>query len=576
MKPSLGEFSDGSPCLIDVQQLLETRALIQANSGGGKSRLLRRLLEQTQGHVQQLVIDPEGEFSTLREKFDYVIAAPHDGDALAHPKTAQLLALRLLETGVSAILDIYDLKAHERQSFVRIFCETLIEAPKSLWRPALIVLDEAHVFNPEVGNAEASSAVIDLATRGRKRGFALIAATQRLAKLHKDTAAELFNKMIGRTGLDVDVKRAAAELGMTTRDAMLALRALTPGEFYAMGPAFSPTVQQLLVGDVVTTHPKAGQRALRAPPRPTAKIRAVLPKLADLPKEAETEARTIEDLRRELNQTRRALADAQRSKSSPAPVAQSKFDPKQIKEIEAKAFANGLTQARREAEQALADLKARAGKAFEQVFKTTGKPALPLAPVRAVAPPLVPAPRALSVVRAPAVASTAPSGDLSGPEQRILDAIAWLETMIGGEDCEQTAVAFLARYSYGGGAYNNPRGRLHSRALVEYLPNERIRLTAAGRALANAPSAPLSVEELHRHVLARLGGPEQRILKPLLASFPQPMEGTEVAAAAGYAYGAGSFNNPRGRLRSLGLIEYLQGGQLIASASLFGERTRRA
>ena len=309
MKPTIGHG-----LALDLPRLLETRMLVQANSGGGKSWALRRILEQTAGRVQQLVIDPEGEFATLREKLDYVIAAPHDGDAVAHPRTAGLLARRLLETGVSAILDIYDLKAHERHSFVRQFIEAVVNAPKALWQPTLIVLDEAHVFCPEKGSSEASGAVIDLATRGRKRGFALVAATQRLSKLHKDTAAELLNKLIGRTGLDVDVKRAADELGMGGREAMETLRALKPGEFYAFGPALSTTVQKVTVGNVVTTHPKAGSRVLRAPPKPTAAIVAVLPKLADLPKEAEQEARTAEDLRRQLAQVRRELASASREK----------------------------------------------------------------------------------------------------------------------------------------------------------------------------------------------------------------------------------------------------------------------
>src|SRR4051812_14148359 len=230
---------------IALPTLLETRLLVQANSGGGKSWALRRLLEQTANSVQQLVIDPEGEFATLREKFDYVIAAPHDGDALATPQTAALLARRLLESGVSAILDIYDLKAHERILFVRRFLEALVNAPKSLWRPVLIALDEAHVYAPQVGSAESLQAVSDIATRGRKRGQCLLAATQRLSKLHKDVAAELGNKMIGRTGLDVDVKRAADELGLTSREATESLRNLAPGEFYIFGPALSRSVERV-------------------------------------------------------------------------------------------------------------------------------------------------------------------------------------------------------------------------------------------------------------------------------------------------------------------------------------------
>src|SRR5438067_9069033 len=89
---------------IDLSTLVDTRLLVQANSGGGKSWLLRRLLEQTHGRVQHLVIDPEGEFASLREKYDYVLAAPRGGDTLAEPRSAALLAERLLELRVSAVL----------------------------------------------------------------------------------------------------------------------------------------------------------------------------------------------------------------------------------------------------------------------------------------------------------------------------------------------------------------------------------------------------------------------------------------------------------------------------------------
>ena len=50
---------------------------------------------------------------------------------------------------------------------------------------------------------------------------------------------------------------------------------------------------------------------------------------------------------------------------------------------------------------------------------------------------------------------------------------------------------------------------------------------------------------------------------------PRPMSNEDLAAAANYAAGAGSFNNPRGRLKSLGLVEYLGGGQVKASDCLF-------
>src|SRR5688572_14003606 len=312
------DLGAGAPCDLDV--LVDTRLLVQANSGGGKSHFLRRLLEQTHGQIQQLVIDPEGEFSTLREKGDYVLAARQHGDTIADPRSAKLLAEKLLELGVSAILDIYELKAHERIRFVRHFLEALVDAPKRLWHPVLVVVDEVHVYCPQQGEAESAGAVIDLATRGRKRGFCAVLATQRLSKLHKDAAAECNNKLIGRTGLDVDMKRAADELGLVGREEMLKLRALEPGEFFAFGPAIAPTVKRIRVGPVKTTHPKAGSRIAFAPPPPTAKVKAMLPQLADLTAEAEQCQQSIEEPRHELAGVKRQLTIAQRGAPIAAPV----------------------------------------------------------------------------------------------------------------------------------------------------------------------------------------------------------------------------------------------------------------
>ena len=67
--PSLS-FTPGPDCVpIDLDRLVATRLLIQASSGGGKSFALRWLLEQTHGRIQQFVLDWEGEFASLRERF---------------------------------------------------------------------------------------------------------------------------------------------------------------------------------------------------------------------------------------------------------------------------------------------------------------------------------------------------------------------------------------------------------------------------------------------------------------------------------------------------------------------------
>lgn len=164
--------------------------------------------------------------------------------------------------------------------------------------------------------------------------------------------------------------------------------------------------------------------------------------------------------------------------------------------------------------------------------------------------------------------------NLDGPMQRILDALAWLEAagIVGPYD--RAPVAFLARYKLGSGGFNNPLGRLRAAALVEYPREGTIALTDAGRSVASAPASPLTVEELHVRVLARIDVPMQRCLSPLLAAYPDAVARESLAEAAGYVLGSGGFNNPLGRLRSLGLIDYPTPGHVVALPVLFLEATR--
>lgn len=50
---------------MKLRTLLETRLMIQAGSGGGKSQAIRKVVEAIGTKVQQIIIDSEGDFSTL-------------------------------------------------------------------------------------------------------------------------------------------------------------------------------------------------------------------------------------------------------------------------------------------------------------------------------------------------------------------------------------------------------------------------------------------------------------------------------------------------------------------------------
>lgn len=581
MKPTIGNIAGtGKPLEIDIQRLLVTRMLVQADPGGGKSWALRRILEQTAGRVQQIILDIEGDFLTLREKFDYVICAPSGADAVATPQTAAILARRLRETRVSAIIDLYELKMHDRKRFVRLFLEELIEAPKAMWHPALVLIDEAHIFAPEREEAESLSAVVDLTARGRKRGLCPVLATQRLSKLNKDAAAGLQNKLIGVTTLDLDVQRAAKELAMTPRDAVPILRALDPGEFYCFGPALSRTVAKVKVGTVQTTHPEAGAGAVTKPPEPSEKIKKLLAKLTDLPKEAEAEIRTVADFKAENTRLKRELTLAKQA----AP----KMPAAKITRIEVpvvgKKSANAIIKAAKDIRKAAAKIQSvYAGidpvlhhtfdaavaieKSIERVMNSPkGETAIGASGMDAQTRPPT------GVATAPITQRKAEPGNgagLHGPQQRILDAIAWFES-IGITEPETTAVAFLAGYTVGGGAFNNPRGSLRTAGMIEYR-GTKLALTEHGRERARLPGYPPSQKELHDRVMKCLPGPEQKLLRVLIDIYPDDIGNTELAERAGYAVG-GAFNNPRGRLRTLGLITYPLPGRARAADLLFIEK----
>lgn len=308
----------GKGLQLDIDKLIAQRMLITANSGGGKSYAVRVLAEATFGHVQQIIIDVDGEYHTLRERYDYMLFGK-DGDYPADIRGAALLARRLLETKVSAIIDIYELGT-QKAIFVQRFLEALVNAPRELWHPVLVFVDEAHIYAPEVGSSVARGAVEGLMTLGRKRGFCGVLATQRISKLSKTAAAECNTKLIGRSSLDIDMKRSADEIGLTSREEVRSLRKLEAGQFYAIGSAFENDNDGDLVqiGKAKTTHLSAGQTRASKPAPPSAKIKKAFAQFADLPAEVDEELRTIDDYRTKIKSLTAQLAA--KPKSAIAPV----------------------------------------------------------------------------------------------------------------------------------------------------------------------------------------------------------------------------------------------------------------
>lgn len=239
---------------MDLEELLTTRLLIQGNSGSGKTHLLRRLLEECAGIVQQIIIDPEGDFASFGEAFGHTVIEAKDHTAAR----LTIFARRARELRGSAVLVLEGLDIDRQMEAVTAFLNALFDAGPEHWNPALVAVDEAHLFAPAQDNGEdkiirkeSQQAMANLMSRGRKRGLAGIIATQRLSKLHKNVAAEASNFLLGRTLLDIDINRAADLLGMSRADSE-AIRNLVRGEFLGLGPAIARRSLKVKVGPVMT------------------------------------------------------------------------------------------------------------------------------------------------------------------------------------------------------------------------------------------------------------------------------------------------------------------------------------
>lgn len=270
---------------VDLEKLIGNHACIMSMSGGGKSGLIRKMVEVVHGHVQVIVLDPEDEFYTLRERYDdYLIAGGEGGDCPATPRNAADLATMLLTTGMNAVIQLNDLHPDEQQAFVAAFIGTLMSAPRDLWHPLLLVLDETHRFAPQEGDALSSDAVRDLTSRGRKRGFTAVLATQRMAKINKNVTGDITNWMIGRVGQGTDRRVAADQLGFSPSSSEgKELQTMPARHFWAFGPAFAVPPRMFYVADTETTIVKAGQARLPTPPAPEA-MREIMAAMAEAAK----------------------------------------------------------------------------------------------------------------------------------------------------------------------------------------------------------------------------------------------------------------------------------------------------
>ena len=568
-----------------LHSLVESRLLIQASSGGGKSYMLRVLAEQVIRHMPVIILDWEGEFATLRERYDLVLAGP-TGEVSCNVKTAAMLARNLIELEVSAIVDMSELKMHQRQEYVAVFLKALIELPKKLWpskqgKAVMVMVDEAHKLCPQKERSQSSSAVIDLQSLGRKRGLCGVLATQRLSKLNKDAAAECNNVLIGRCS-GIDAAKACDMLGLPPANKHELTRAPT-GMWRGVGPAFvfNEHGQPIEWGCVsfqgalaATTHAKSGATLL-TPPKPSAKIKKVIPLLEAAQVKTAKEIKDLGEAKKEITNLKRQVTLAKKENPEPKVETVTEIDYEAVERaVKARdeQWEPLLTAATKQIRDLLERFKRvygtvvtefEAGVDAELDAKTLACSLVDLVPPgMAKGPVLKAAERKKSTGRRTKRTGrkkrTAPPADAVGEEPnaselKILGALTWLAS-VGVHQPSRPVAGVMAGYKPGG-RFNNLLGSLNTKEHIWYPCPGTIEITDSGVTHAPEHEEPPTLQDLWDAWQSKLSNSQWKLIEVVLDEtlVKDSLTPALLAEQSGYTVG-GRFNNLLGSLRTLGLI----------------------
>lgn len=565
---------------------------ILAKRGAGKTNTATVLVEEIHGAgVQVVILDPVGAWWGLRSSADgkkaglgIPIFGGQHADVPLEPTAGVLMADTAVETAQSLLLDLSDFPSKASTArFVVDFAERLFRAKNREKSLLHLVLEEADTFAPQNARAEEArmaGAIEQIVRRGRGRGLGITMVTQRSAVLNKDvlSQADVLIAMRTTSPHDTDaIKKWVAAHGDDERGVIASLPGLETGEAWFWNPERGlldrVKVRRRRTFDS-SSSPKAGER--RAEPERVASID--LEKLGAQIKATAEQAKANDPvaLRQRIHaleqQTKRLddmvkVLESLKEAAPPEPV---------VERVEVPALSEGQVG---RLEGIVADLRdvakaveGAAGEVHRELSRiaATSVPAPASgreAPQRAlVERPRPRRPEPIAPRPEPAVGSDGFSP--SGPQQRILNALAALEA-IGIADANKTQLALFAEASPRSSSYTNNLGTLRTSGLIAYPGPQRVALTAAGRACADASAAPTSTAELHDFVYGLVGGAKGRLLEVLIAESPRAVAKAELAERAGASATSSSFSNNLGSLRSLGLVDYPQPGYVAALPVLF-------
>ena len=597
--------------------------LIAGKRGSGKTNTAKRLVEQIhRAKVPFGVLDPvdvwwglkAGRDGTRRGGLEeiYIFGGKHADYPLASTGGA-LMADLFVDYRISAVMELREWSGADRARFVAAFAHRLLERNTE---PFLLVAEEAHDLMPQQAMGEEKGslgAMLRLLKLGRSGGIGLLELTQRLAALNKTATTQADVLVMHRTTGPQDRKALNDWIqehhsSDEERTAFLkALPELKTGEAFVWAPDFPEDKPlgleraRILECETFNSHatPKIGEK--RVEPKELTKV--------DLDRLAKAMSATVEkaktedpaELRRVIATLRRELTGAQ--KAAPLPRVETEIVEKavlkegQLARLEKvvdrlntisgtwNGTSSQLTGIAMEIKSALSavssEVRAPAARAstgaagHQRSGRTDGTAVRAGHRSPATSEGHL---RRLDLTTAPAsasVQSARTTDGISGPQQRMLDALAWLDS-VGAPGARWSVLAFLSKQSPKSSGFEKNVSTLRTAGLIQGNgKTQPFNLTEQGQPLANWPTAPATSEDLHRAIYEKISTPQERMLRALIEVYPRNLTWDELAARGEQSPLSSGFEKNVSTLKSYGLIDGGRGTGFVALAHLFLEALTR-
>lgn len=535
---------------------LDDRLAFIGTSGAGKTYSAGTAVEALlKSGAKVVIVDPLGVWWGLRLSadgkrpgFDLPIFGGEHGDLALNEGAGKLIGETVANMRESCIIDLSGLgtKASERR-FMLAFLESIYRHANG--SPFHIVFDEADLWAPQKSSEPMLQSLMEqIVRRGRVKGFIPYLITQRPAVLSKDVLSQADGLIAFKLTASQDRKAIGEWVKATADEGQwsaidTSLPAMERGQGVVWLPARGILTTAQFPAKVTfdsSRTPKRGEKREVRDLKPL-NLDTLKGRLAAI--EDEQKANDPKALKAEVARLTRELAKAEKAKAVPPAPERVVANTDDVEKARAEGRAEGFAAGIDAAAQAVATL---GGKPMQRAVRRAS------------------APQPAATATAPVVAAAG----VTGPQQRILNAIAWWAAF-GIEQPTNEQIAFIAGYSPGSGGFNNLKGQLKTARLIDYPQQKRASLTEAGSEKADAPTVAPTREAFHEAVRAKLSAPQWRVLEPAIAAYPDAIAAEQVAAVAGYSAGSGGFNNLRGSLKTLTLIDYPGKGMIRAGDWLF-------